>query len=366
MRHDFIHILRCIRCSGSLELRVLDAVDDQRVTDGLLDCRCGAVYPIVGSIPRMLANAFELNPDFVRKYHDHLPEDHQVKEPIQRAESAERLSKKTQRNFGYQWTTFSEMSCDFGDNFWNYLYPSTPESFEGRVGLDAGCGFGRHIYHAATYAKRMVGMDFSQAIESTYENTKHLTNVDLVQADIYSPPFAPGSFDFVYSVGVLHHLPDPENGVRTLVPLVKDDGAFSLWVYSKTRWAINYGLEALRSLTTRLPLPFVKLLSFVGALLDRYAFVVPYQILRHLPFIGPALEKVTPPRVKNYSQYPFQVLYADWFDRLAAPIRFYYNEDEVSELMESVGLSAVTVSSTGNYGWRARGINNSVRKGIRH
>ena len=362
MRRDFLDILRCIKCEGSLELRELVTSSDNHVSEGLLECSCGAIYPIVGSIPRMLQNAFELNPTFVAKYRDRLPPDYQGTVATEAPRHAERLSRKTQRNFGYQWTTFSEMSCDFEDNFWNYLFPSTPESFQGRMGLDAGCGFGRHIYHAAKYAKRMVGMDFSQAIESTHENTKHLANVDLVQADIYAPPFAPGSFDFVYSVGVLHHLPNPEKGVRSLVPLVENDGAFSLWVYSKTRWVINFVLEALRSLTTRLPLPFVKLLSFLGAVIDRYAFVLPYQILRHIPFIGTTLEKVTPPRVKNYSQYPFQVLYADWFDRLAAPIRYYYNENEVTDLMHSVGLSTVTVSSTGNYGWRARGIKNFQQK----
>ena len=29
------------------------------------------------------------------------------------------------------------------------------------------------------------------------------------------------AFDFVYSLGVLHHLPDPEKGFRTLLPLLR-------------------------------------------------------------------------------------------------------------------------------------------------
>jgi len=35
----------------------------------------------------------------------------------------------------------------------------------------------------------------------------------VVQADLHRPPFALESFDFIYSIGVLHHLPDPEAGI---------------------------------------------------------------------------------------------------------------------------------------------------------
>lgn len=356
MQRRFLQLLRCPICKGQLDLTSLKALSEDDVSEGILTCGCGATYPIITTIPRMLTNAYELYPEFIRTYRDKLPPAVATRSAYAGGGKSAHLLKKTQKSFGYQWTTFSEMVCDFRDNFWNYLYPATPESFQGRLGLDAGCGFGRHIYHAASHAEEMVGMDFSQAIDATYQNTKHLPNVHLVQADIYTPPFAEGLFDFVYSVGVLHHLPDPARGLRTLAPLVKKNGTFSLWVYSKDRWAINFLLESMRAITTRLPLVVIKALSFLGAVLDRYAFVLPYQILKRIPAFGEWLGDVIPPRIKNYSQYPFQVLYADWFDRLAAPVRFYYNEREVNQLMQSIGLSHIAVSPTGNYGWRACGM----------
>jgi SAM-dependent methyltransferase len=62
-------------------------------------------------------------------------------------------------------------------------------------------------------------MDLSDAVETAYANLGKMPNVHVVQGDIYHPPFARpeggGPFDFIYSIGVLHHLPDPEAGFHS-------------------------------------------------------------------------------------------------------------------------------------------------------
>ena len=222
--------------------------------------------------------------------------------------------------------------------------------------IDVGCGFGRHIYQAARHCATVVGVDFSQAIDAAYQNTRHLPNIHLVQADIYALPFAEKSFDIVYSIGVLHHLPDPERGLKRLVPLLRSDGLCFVWLYSKKRRFVNFSLECLRTVTIRLPYPIIRQLAFVGALIDEGLFIGPYRRLHEFPRVSLAVEQLTPARIKMYSRYPFQVLQADWFDRLAAPVRHYYNEAEIRALMTRAGLVEVQVSPTGLYGWRARGI----------
>jgi SAM-dependent methyltransferase len=358
MRQRLLDLLRCPACHDTLtSIPFVRSPDHQEVVEGVLTCSCGASYPVVRTIPRMLPNAYALFPAFVERYGDRA--EHGIAAAAQRSSDADAtvpaVVAKTQESFGYQWTTFSEMACDFRENFWNYLHPATPEFLKGRLGLDAGCGFGRHIYQAATYGAEMVGMDLSRAIESSYQNTKGLPNVHLVQGNIYAPPFAPATFDFVYSVGVLHHLPDPERGVRSLVPLVKANGSMFVWLYSKSRRFSNFVLECVRAVTTRLPHPLVKSISFAGAVVDS-AVVVPYRAVRRVPGLGAIVDKLAPPRVKLYSRYPFQVLHADWFDRLAAPVRFYYNGPEVEEILTAAGLTDVQVAPTGLYGWRGLGI----------
>jgi SAM-dependent methyltransferase/uncharacterized protein YbaR (Trm112 family) len=355
MQREFAGLLRCLRCRGRLDVTsFVESPGGTDVVEGLLTCACQASYPIVGSIPRMVVNAFRLFPTFVNRYRSALTS---IPDDELRSDEGEfeRLQARTRRSFGYQWTTFSEIAADFRDNFLNYLYPATPETFKGKLGLDVGCGFGRHLCQAAACGAEMVGVDFSAAIESSYANTRHLPNVRLVQADIYNLPFEPATFDFVYSVGVLHHLPDPQRGLQAITPLVKPRGLASIWVYSKARPVTNFLLEAVRAATSRMPHVVVQGLSFTGAAVDRLAFVMPYTLARQTALKRVA-ERVTPPRIKLYSQYPFQVLYADWFDRLAAPVRFYYSGPEVESMLRSAGLSEVQVSPTGLYGWRGRGI----------
>lgn len=356
MRTRLLNLLRCPACSEKVRsIPFVTSDDNDEVVEGVLLCACGASYPVVETIPRMLKNAYALFPAFVALYGDR--SEHGIAEAARRSADSVPpvVVTRTQESFGYQWTTFSEMACDFRENFWNYLRPATPEFLEGRLGLDAGCGFGRHIYQAATYGAEMIGMDLSQAIEASYQNTKEFTNVHLVQGDIYAPPFAPETFDFVYSVGVLHHLPDPERGIHSLVALVRPGGSMFVWLYSKKRRFVNFLLECLRFVTTRLPHELVKGMSFVGAVVDM-TFVQLYRMLKRLPGVSSFVEKITPPRIKLYSLYPFQVHHADWFDRLAAPVRFYYTGAEVEQILRDAELSDVSVASTGLYGWRGCGI----------
>lgn len=355
MRPRLTELLRCPVCREPLtSTPFLESPEDGEVVDGLLTCACGRRFPIVDTIPRMLPDAFESFPEFAARYRHRLGLDER-RAPAPSPDHFERLQRRTRDSFGYQWTEFSEMVCDFEDNFWNYLHPATPDTFRGRLGLDAGCGFGRHIYHAAACGAEMVGMDFSRAIDSTRRNTRGLPNVYLVQGDIYHPPLADNAFDFVYSVGVLHHLPDPQGGLQSLTPLLRPGGRAFVWVYSTRRRVTNAALELVRHLTTRLPYPLVNALSFGGALIDRYGFVLPYRALRRLPGIGGHVERAMLPRIKVYSAYPFRVLHADWFDRLAAPIRFYYSRGDLEQFSRDAGLSDVHVTATGLYGWRANG-----------
>lgn len=322
------------------------------MVDGLLTCLCGKVYPIVDTIPRVLDDAFALFPEFSRRYAARLPASLPTPHTIGPNASVVR---RTRESFGYQWTLFSEMVVDFRENFLHYINPLGESFFSGKNGLDVGCGFGRHIYNAANFGAEMVGVDISAAIDVTRRNTRHLPNVHLVQADLYHLPFRERSFDFAYSIGVLHHLPDPEAGFRSLIPLVKSGGAVFIWVYSKSRPVVNMLIEGVRAVTTRFPMPLQKVISFVAAAVDWVGFIVPYRVASSLSLVGPVVRRMAPPRLEVYSTYPFQVVWADWFDRLAAPIRFYYDWDDLEGWLSRAKLDHMMVSATGLFGWRAYG-----------
>lgn len=329
MRRSLVDLLACPACGAPLALDVPPR-DDGRVVQGALSCRCGKRYPIVEAVARLL------------------PGDDRAPEAFRG------FQERTRRSFGYQWTTFGGMVEEFREHFLSYVEVQ-PEFFRGKVGLDAGCGFGRHLFYAASMGAEMVGMDFSAAADQAFRHVDHLPNADVIQGDIYHPPFKKQKFDFVYSIGVLHHLPDPEAGFRALLPLIKPGGAILIWVYSKSRRRINAILEVVRRITSRLPFGVIKALSLLGAVGDWACFIGPYKIATRSQNLRPLVDRWTFPRVKLYARYPFQVSYADWFDRLSAPIRFYYDEADLLLWAERAGLQQVRISPTGRYGFRLYG-----------
>ncbi|MBI2880074.1 MAG: methyltransferase domain-containing protein [Candidatus Tectomicrobia bacterium] len=264
----------------------------------------------------------------------------------------QRLQRATQRSFDFQWTQFPDMVPANEGHFLNYIHPLKPDFFRGKRVLDAACGFGRHAYYAAGYGTRhMVGMDFSNAIFSAREVNRNRPNVSLVKGDIYQLPFRRGAFDCIYSLGALHHLPDPEGGFLALLDYLKPGGAIAVWVYSKKRRFMNRVLEGVRFVTRNIPFATLKKICFLCACVDYFCFILPYKPLRGIPF----LEKRMLPRIKLYAKFPFWVNYADWFDRLSAPVRYYFNREDLGDWARRAGLVNVIISPTGEYGWRLYG-----------
>jgi SAM-dependent methyltransferase len=65
----------------------------------------------------------------------------------------------------------------------------------------------------------------------------------IAQGDIGRLPFSEGTFDFIVSIGVLHHTPNTKEYFQRLVPLLKPGGSIAIWVYpndgdyiTRTEW----------------------------------------------------------------------------------------------------------------------------------
>ncbi|MBI4322999.1 MAG: methyltransferase domain-containing protein [Candidatus Omnitrophica bacterium] len=331
MKRTLLKWVCCPACGGDVALDAVASAHTQEIESGGLRCgACAAAYPIVNGIPRFLPMARQTSS----------------------SSSAEQARHRTQRSFGFQWTRFAGMHPVFEADFLKYVSPLTPESFRHRLVLDAGCGFGRHLFYAATYGAEAIGVDLSAAVESAHRNTAHLPGAHVIQADLNHLPFRPGTFDLVYSIGVLHHVPTPEATFGNLLRSLKPGGTVAIWVYSSTRRGINAMLEAARRLTTRLPLRLLLGLSWFAGLMDWACFIGPYRLASRWSLTASLVERIAWPRIKLYAAYPFEVCVADWLDRLSAPIRFYYNEEQLSHWCCRHVLEDVRISPTGRYGWR--------------
>jgi SAM-dependent methyltransferase len=115
------------------------------------------------------------------------------------------------------------------------FWPDQPYR-DDRTILVAGCG----TYQAARYALRwprakVTGIDVSAtSIEQTeLLKRKHgLDNLDVIQLPVERAAELGLSFEHVVCTGVLHHLPDPEVGLRALRDVLEPDGAMHVMVYA--------------------------------------------------------------------------------------------------------------------------------------
>ncbi len=307
------------------EAKITDcqACQEIEIIDGILKCSCGKSYPVAGGIPRIL-------PPSLR--------------PVE---------KKTARKFGYEWTKFSDYEVE---NFAIFMKFLAPNFFCGKVGLDAGCGAGRHLVRLSDLGAEAIGFDLSNSVDVVYQKTFHLPGIHIVQCDVSYLPFRKDVFDFIYSLGMLHHLLDPNKGFKGLIPFLKPgSGTIFFLVYQRSLRKLL--LEPIRAITTRLPEEVVYWISSIAAIFDYGILGQRYHLLKEIPILGKIADLLTPRRVKEYSQYPFRVSIADWFDRLSAPISRSYSQEEIKRWLESEHLADIRVSAIDSswiYGYGVR------------
>lgn len=111
--------------------------------------------------------------------------------------------------------------------------------------LIAGAGTGAHPISVAQSLPHagVLAIDLSRAslAYATREATaRGVTNVAFAQADILKLADVDVQFDLIESVGVLHHMEDPEAGLQALLKVLKPGGHLRLALYSKAaRHSVN-------------------------------------------------------------------------------------------------------------------------------
>jgi SAM-dependent methyltransferase len=173
---------------------------------------------------------------------------------------------RTKSTYSLQWNRFRIIREEEDRATFQNRTGLTPRDLDGCVVLDAGCGMGRYLRVAAgSPARLVVGMDLSLAVEAARDLTADRPRVAVSRGDLLRLPFAPGSFDRIYSLGVLDHTPDPRAAFLGLARLLKPGGRIAIWVYGRERPAVERIMDLHRAVSTRLPLGVLVFLSRVMA-----------------------------------------------------------------------------------------------------
>jgi SAM-dependent methyltransferase len=247
-------------------------------------------------------------------------------------------TERTLTSFGYEWNAFGEVR-DEDERFAEiYFRDLDLDGLRSKVGLDAGCGKGRFTRILAEHLAAEVALDGSSAVEAAARNLRGRPNVTVVQADLRDAPFAPESFDFISSLGVLHHLDDPFDGFTRLVNYLAPKGQILLYLYSRParpglRSAAIRAASAVRTVTVRLPHEVLKTLSTPIAAVLYASFVLPGRWGQRRRIT--ALAELP---MDTYRDKPFRSLVLDTFDRLSAPVEHRYIWKDLEPWFRTTGL----------------------------
>ena len=270
---------------------------------------------------------------------------------------------RTRSAYSLQWNRFrivrpAEDRATFGNRT-----GLTSADLRGATVLDAGCGMGRYLRVAAELgAARVIGVDLSRAVEAARELSADFPAVAVAQADLFRTPFASGTFDQIYSLGVLDHTPDPRRAFLELSRLLKPGGRIAIWVYHRERPALERIMDAHRAVSRRLPLSALVALSRLLAPVGGWKRKLMASRSRPVARFGVALNVLT----IGVSMHPDpEVRVCDTLDWYAPRYLSRHTVEEVRGWFHEAGLIAVedlSRSQTHFHAGQGNGINLAGRK----
>jgi SAM-dependent methyltransferase len=271
----------------------------------------------------------------------------------------ENLDRRTVADFGAEWSAFDQTKLreeELGQQFEGYfgIFPwrSLPA---GAVGFDAGCGSGRWAKRVAPRVGRLHCIDASpQAVVVAQRNLAVHPNCTVEVASIDALPFDDESMDFGYSLGVLHHLPDPEDGLRRCVAKLKSGAPFLVYLYyaldNRPFWfrGIWRGADAARRLLCRLPFR-AKLIA--TTLIATFIYLPLARTALLLERLDLDCEQVPLATYRHRSSYSMRT---DALDRFGTRLEHRFRREEIVKMMTRSGLCDIIFSDRAPY-WCAVG-----------
>ncbi|VAX39760.1 hypothetical protein MNBD_PLANCTO02-29 [hydrothermal vent metagenome] len=280
-----LEILDCLRCPQHQEISL-----QQHSGETLICPQCNTTYPVQGGIPRFVQS-------------EHLA------------------------SFGLQWNKYEVAHDDEDRATFQAKTGTTLDELSKLRILDAGCGGGRYCKVAGEAGATVIGADHSDAVEKATQLCAHLPNVDFLQGDLKHLPLEPESFDFAFSIGVMHHDSNTKAVFDAVAKMVKPGGRYSVWLYRKNQWwqeLINTGL---RNKTIHWSTKRLERLSRIGAFLGG------------LPFVKQTFNKIV-----NFSNHPhWENRVCDTFDWYAPQYQYHHTTEELCEWFTEAGFEKLEI-----------------------
>lgn len=265
---------------------------------------------------------------------------------------------KTVKSFGDEWLRYDQSGMKkneilemFKTYFLIFPWNSLPKLAKG---FDMGCGSGRWAELVAPRVKHLNCIEPSDAIKVAKKKLKRFKNISYYKRSLENSGLKKGSQDFGYSLGVLHHVPDTSEAIKSCSKLLKPGAPFLVYIYYdfdnrpfwfKYLWSFS---NFLRLIIYRLPKFFKFLICDIIAILIYYPLAKIAFMLEKLGF--------------NFKNFPlhayryrsFYVMRTDSRDRFGTPLEKRFTKLEIYKMMKRAGLEKIKFSNSVPF-WTAVG-----------
>jgi len=282
----------------------------------------------------------------------------------------ENLDAKTVDGFGDEWSRFDQ--SDLSDAELNDIFTAYFRIFpwerlpHDAVGFDLGCGSGRWAKCVAPRVGRLHCIDPSrEALEVARKNLAGFSNCEFHHASVDRIPLAPGTMDFGYSLGVLHHVPDTAAGIAACARLLKPGAPLLLYLYyafdNQPSWyrLLWHLSDLLRRIISRSP----DWLRYTASQI--IAASIYYPLARLSLVLERSGMNIRSMPLAIYRKRSFYTMRTDALDRFGTHLEHRFTSEQVRRLMLAADLEDVVLSDQLPY-WCAMGFRKPPLTGPRY
>lgn len=261
------------------------------------------------------------------------------------------IGQQTISDFGSQWTRYTQNEGYYGSTelLQDFFGPLLDlKELQGKTVVDIGSGSGRIINMLLNSGvSKVYAVEPSRdALEVCRKNTSdRIDRVEYLNCEGKDIPDL--SADFVISLGVIHHIPDPLPTIRRAYEVLKPGGKLLIWIYGLEGNNLYLKIfTPIRKLTPKLPDWILEILSFIlNVLLSIYIFLCRFIPLPQRQYVINVLSKL------KWKQRAQVII----FDQLNPTYAKYYSKDEAERLVQSGGFKNLNLYHRHGYSWTVCG-----------
>jgi len=258
---------------------------------------------------------------------------------------------KTIRDFGNQFSIHGDLDEDYwcSDEMFIDHFPhefDIGSAILGKTCLEVGAGSGRIIKMISKFnPKSLIAVEPSKSFRYLLENTKNIPN--LSYENHAGDKFNATNLDTIFSLGVIHHIPDPDPVIAHIYDALKPGGMFICWVYGKENQRVYVFFQNLiRKFTSVTPDFLLNYFSyFLAILISIYC-----KLLSNFDY-----------PMKNYFESNFLKCSLKFrkyiiFDQLNPSYSKYYTRKEIKSLLIDNKFKIVNIYHRNLYSWTIIGL----------